>query len=308
MSITSLSACGRLCLLAAGLLLAGASAGAAADAPVAPAPLEAPATGEESNDSPAARAVRLRYRFVVGEESRQRLRLEGKGTVTTGTSGLSLPLTVALELAVSQKVRQVGEDGAAVLEAVNAFQKAQVNGLDLTAVGTAFPKVTAVVTPRGQVREVKAVEGAPSGAMVGVDVEGLASLTQRLAFPDREVKVGESWSAEGLPADAEYRATTTLVAVEETKGRRIARLKQVSALPIRMQAPSMLGPTAVNGRQAADLLFDFDVDAGRIVSANGSVDSTVTIGGPAAMTMRLQLKLHLETPPADTVSSQATPG
>ncbi|MBI3947698.1 MAG: hypothetical protein HY321_17390 [Armatimonadetes bacterium] len=269
------------------------------DAPPLPPPPAAP----PDPPPPAARALLLRCRFREGEERTYHLKLAGKGAAAMAEGGLSLPLTFKMEASIAEKVARVYECGDADVATTMTTEEALLNGTPLSS-GVSFPgtvtgplRVTARVSPSGQVVEAKSAAGVGSPGGVAGPSAALTALGRGLALPERPVKVGESWRAPApTEAGGEFQATTTLIAIEEAKGRTVARLKHVFAGPVPAQALGSSGAAggSVTGRQAGDLVLRFDVDAGRILGATGTVDmATGPAAGGAGWDVRLLLEIRL---------------
>lgn len=256
---------------------------------------EAPQSALPTEPSPTPRTVLLRYRFQKGATLAHRLRMEGKGTATMAEGGVSLPLTLVIEMRITQKVVRVHENGEADVETTTTLDQALLNGISLSETARSLPKVQARMSPLGEVLEAKPTNGGPSaGGLPGIDAAALVAITQRLSFPERPVKVGDSWSVPTPPnGEADFRATTTLEAVEEVNGREVARLKQTFAMPVKVKTPGLLGAgeAEATGRQAGDLTMRFDTAAGKILEAAGTVDSVMTLVVAPGMNLDLRLRI-----------------
>ena len=297
--------------IAAALMLSCARAlpedapgGVAPPAPL-PAPNPTPPAGQEGK--PPARTFTLRCRFVEGETLSLKLILDAKGTAAAGAAGVVLPLAVALRGDLVQRILRVREDGSAEIGVTLTPTRVRVNNLELPADVPAFPEVVTVLSPTGRLLDVRPAKGNAAAPIPGLDAAGLIGLAQRLSFPEQPVKAGESWTEEGSPGgDQHSRAVTTLLGVSREGGREVARLKQIFALPIKTRpAAPAGGAVEMTGRQAGDLVLRFDIDAGRLVGATGTVDSTLALTGTGTpLTVRLHATVQLALSQSAVISNQ----
>jgi hypothetical protein len=206
----------------------------------------------------SAQSVTLRYKWTEGEEVKYRLTQQTTATVSGLPNGLgNMKVDTTMALVVRSVVKEVAADGTVTLEQVYESIRMDINSPMAMAVDSANKDAAAdtnpmnaalgamlgesfviVVSPRGVVQKVegldrlmekvfKTIPQNPASAAATQAMRNSLSdesmkqiLSQGFAqFPDRAVKVGESWSGESTIANplfgkATTTTTSTLTAVE----------------------------------------------------------------------------------------------
>ncbi|MDH7571868.1 MAG: hypothetical protein QHJ73_19995, partial [Armatimonadota bacterium] len=143
---------------------------------------------------------------------------------------------------------------------------------------------------------------APASYVPLFDLALLLEMGRWLAFPELAVRAGDSWaSPESGPGPDRRRATTRVLRLEGTNGSQLASLRHSFSLPLKTaQSPW-------EGRAAGDLTVRFDVTAGHVVSATGSLDFAVTRGREARLGPVMRLEVRVQRLQDNTPASRALP-
>lgn len=258
---------------------------------------EMPAAGE---------ALLLAYKHQPGSE--QKFRLEAKSDLTvTPEGGLGpLPVSMKLNTTYAEKVTEAQDGTGTLTTRLEAFL-VDTNFLGNALVGK-LEKGKMVYTlnnqpapPDGPVAalvgavnptQVFTVKRTPSGAIAeggAPNVGGVGPGSSLAQFPDRPVKVGDTWettrpvgaglqgpgAAAGTVLVARY--THTLKEVVKKDGRRFAMIQSSGAATPADQAE------APDVRQSLSGLTRFDIERGVMVSGQYKLDLSMKVAAPALL-------------------------
>lgn len=245
----------------------------------------------------AAWAVGLRYTFKVGEELRYTETMTATGNLTMDT--VLGPQVIPLEVEGSEErtmkaTATAGEDAwtiesrskSATGTVTMAGQKMQqdVAGVDLRM----------RINTRGDVLEVKTIDGAKGDGQLDLKLDSLLSAARLVSFPPGDVEVGATWNKE-IPlrtangARLTAKANSKLLRLKTVDGRAMAEIETRYDIPIPQTEGSFsMGGTSlavqVSGRSTGTSTALWDIAAGRTQRNDG--------------TGKLELKLALEGSPA----------
>ncbi|MBI2300438.1 MAG: FHA domain-containing protein [Armatimonadetes bacterium] len=263
----------------------GAAPGAAAQ-PGAPASgqAEAGVAGEAPAPGPWHQTGRVLLRY--GGRAGQVMHYKSQSVVDGGISvgGQQMPLNVNTSSGYTQEI--VSNDGSHVTMRLTMEPSAVTqDGSPFSgALPTAPPPMTMTMDPSGKILNVQGASAAESTAIPGLPRElqfDYASIMRHLsamAFPDKEVAVGESWSREcrvPLPAGGSltFRTKSTLEGFEAVDGHDCAKVVTSMEVPIHMNLSGLPGGGTVGsvGTLSGTETTHFDPAEGALVRSHSDM-------------------------------------
>jgi len=248
-----------------------------------------------------AEAIRLRYRFRKGEVATYRTLVAAAAQSDTPFSAEPMRMQMRVDVLSRQRVLSVTPGGTAQVESRNLSGSTRITAMGKTQTTKAEPEVTIfTLTDRGRViryREVPTgrARGAPppeapvdpvlGAAPVGEgtgfgDSDPLKAL-YGLNFPERDLKPGDTWTAQSPVEMAPgrkvvIRIASRFVGMTRFRGRQCARIVTSFEMPTEPEggdgAPDAEGFSfSQQGRVTGQLTSFFDVAEGREVYTDGTV-------------------------------------
>lgn len=287
-------------LLLAGAVLAGA-----------PAPEAAPPTAPPT-DAPII--VPLRLGYADGERVAFIERLTGSGTLIRHDAGGDTELPLDFE-AEGRRLWTIDVPAADRLEIEARSTAAR---MVVRVAGQAFEaeapwrSFTLAADRQGRIMDaVPLTNDAPAAndLPLDLDLSELLALFELAMLPPEPMPVGASWSLTGpTTALPNVRGQLRLLSLEPVDGRSMAQLETTLATTFD-ERPSPAPGVVLGGSVEATVRSRFDVEAGRVISAEGPLQLLLQYrrrGGTALATLRLLLNVSLEqtAPPALARGSQ----
>jgi len=249
-----------------------------------------------------AAGVTLRYRFKPGQVLKYKQMVTGAGMMTASGESETPRSTYQGEVTVKSVVLSVAAGGTARIreELVGGQWKETENGDEHT--GRIPPEKSLVtMTPTGRVtREKKAGAASPQQ---GDDLVG--DILRGLEFTKKDVKVGETWSAQLRirledVGDVPVSVTQKLSAIRKFKGRDCAVVDVTFEAPFSHEKHEAGASGEIAGKLAGSgtIFFDFKqgVELQSTLSLAQQVRVTVQVGSEAhevKQTMKMNLKQYL---------------
>ncbi len=238
-------------------------------------------------------SVLLRYKYTKGDVFVYHLTADVSGTVeslageTEPGKGVTMPVKVGTEMAMTMNVADVGKDGVAtVISTFDSVRMTQSGNVIMDIkkgdpVDDANPlaailgaKITTVSDSKGKVLRMEGLESL-SGVNSSFDISSIINQSSQ-PFPDNPVKPGDSWKAAmpslmGMEAKGEE-VTYTYAGSETVKGLKCAKITSVYSGDVSALVKGFLGE-AGNGvtvdSMAVSLTGDMyiNIDTGVVVAA-----------------------------------------
>lgn len=226
------------------------------------------------------RELVLRFNLKPGQTLRYHGTIAGAGQMTF--EGESRPVMITGEFDVSHRTERE-KDGA--FEITTRFERdkvtLQVAGEQDRSSRVGLPPLKRLMTATGHVLSEKGWEQAPDSAnsALVVPLRWFSSSLAAVEFPEKPVKVGETWTqqlrTEGKAQQAaQARQTTTLEGIETVGGRECARLRTAATVPFDMWLPEDPIGTRVHakGEQRIESTVLFDLVRGVVLTQGASLD------------------------------------
>jgi len=245
-----------------------------------------------------AHAVVLRYTPKAGAVHRYRVTaaraLEATIEPLRDTSRTRIAFEVAVEVRCEQKVlAQTGEVTRVETRLLGGKGTTSMHG-QTESIG--IPTGRAVVELDRRARATRVVdtvlEGKEASRPPGPWAELLTKWSQCWAFPEGDLKVGDTWSdtftiplPAGLPRVSKMSIKSQLLQLTSLQGRQCAKIRTTFSGPLELEGSDMgpfgsVGPTTGNLR--GDLTWHYDYENSILVAAEGSahVDMSKFLQGP----------------------------
>jgi hypothetical protein len=228
------------------------------------------------NAQPATPALSLAYKFAPGETIRYRISQRLTGTRTLPGATTPTPIDADLSTVIRIRCVQILSTGAAELAIDTESGSLKLAGKPASSYQPPKEVRTVYVTSTGRVAPRKEQSSQPGSRRPMLDFGAIESVVLIAILPDQPVAVGGVWDAEiPLPVDVstKLKLSFRLDNVKQTSSGLAAEIKQSLSTPISPDSPA--GPAQLRGSQEgqADLLFS--IDGGKLLSAQGSIRSTV---------------------------------
>jgi len=240
-----------------------------------------------------AHAVMLRYSPKVGETIKHKVSMAGRTSAVVEGMGETMRMELSGAMQYTEKALSETPDTVRVETRVTGGKFTMSVGGQSESQQAPKGKFVADMDRRG--RLVKAIEadfGGKSGAqdfMTG-GTGSLSNLTTFAAFPEGDVKVGDTWSDEiKIPAtqggpEVNLSLTSRLLDLADFQGRKCAKIRTTFKGPMSFSAPAGSDDPG-NTMEAAlqgDLIWYYDYENSIYVSGEGSVgmDMKMSVSGP----------------------------
>ncbi len=244
----------------------------------------------QSND-----AVTIRRVYHKGDVDRYRVLFHTKSGVDSSGADRAVDFNGLLR----ETTRETRDDGSAIVQ--YDFERAIVklgdNAMDATQFLTS---ITATHDRFGVVLASKAAVESVSPLAPTLDFSQLLANAQRGFFPERPVRVGETWPVEGKESIQAGKVTVkgqaTLAAIEDVGGVRTYRIKSVTdtVLDLGEKQLAQSGP----GKGHFDIVGNVDTATGKLIKMTGAVEADLPALGHAIFVLDISL-----TRPADSKSA-----
>jgi hypothetical protein len=257
--------------------------------------------------------VRLEYKLTPGMAATYRTAVKGTGAVSMLDT--PQPFALASQITETYSCRGLMEDGVAMVEittdpassvTVTIADQPQTTLLRV-------PPVRILMDKRGRILAAAGLEQANVGLPIpGLDLNQILMQGGQLGLPDREVKVGDTWT-DSIPvktatgATVQMQQNSRLAGFERVNGMDCAKIEQTTVLPVEMALPTQaLGLTsAIKGQITITGAKYFAYEKGLLVKDDGVIDLNLQISTsmqaqgqeisiPGTMTGRLQSTRQLQ--------------
>lgn len=223
--------------------------------------------------APAVRAqdtYTIKRTYKAGETDRYRIKLQMEGESPMG------PLNLEMTMDMVETTKQVNEDGTVVVEMKMDSGTIKFNDQEMSMPG-AGETVRMTVDQTGRVLK---TEGGAAGR--GGNLNGLVNLTRVATWPDRPLRVGETWTFE-IPLEnnsqAKVKGSFTVVGPEKKSDQiKVDTLKVKIATEIPIPAPQ--GEPA---KIKMDTMVYVEPSTGKVMKAEGSGSGQLGPIGQAKM-------------------------
>lgn len=212
--------------------------------------------------------VSLAHKFPPNQTVRYKIVQHITGTRTFPGSEKPVPIEAQVTSMVRMRCDHVSEDGTATISTEIESAAIKMGKHETSAFSAGNTPRTLQVTPSGKVifppQEEQVQDGSPdrSGLM---DSGAITPLIILASLPEQPIAVGGSWSADVLlPSATAIKVASTFQEVKDTSGERRVTIKQT-------QTTANDSPN----KQEAQSTLVFGIDAGRLLSAKGTVHSVV---------------------------------
>jgi len=218
----------------------------------------------KKDDAPAKLAIS----FKVGDSAR----------VKTNTSISVGGMDIALEQTRKHTIKEIKDKGDVVLETKEEGGKVNVNGTDQDIPGGGIVMVTL-----DKYNKILTYKPDAENPYLSKSTLHLMALAERIIFPDKAVKAGDSWKTEiDNPAVKDKKVTikTTFVGMEKAEGVDAWKVKQ-----------TLEAETEGNGKMTAEVTFLLDASNGQLISGESELKGVPGQMGPVdfkGKTMRLK--------------------
>jgi hypothetical protein len=212
----------------------------------------------------------IKRTYKAGETDRYRIKLQMEGESPMG------PLNLEMTMDMIETTKQVNEDGTVVLEMKMDSGVIKFNDQEMSMPG-AGETVRMTVDQTGRVLK---TEGGAAGR--GGNLNGLVNLTRVATWPDRPLRVGETWTFE-IPlennAQAKVKGSFTVVGPEKKSDQiKVDTLKVKIATEIPIPAPQG-EPSKIK----LDTMVYVEPATGKVMKAEGSGSGQLGPLGQAKM-------------------------
>lgn len=143
-----------------------------------------------------AKEYLLKYRFKEGETQKYELTLDGRGTARIGESN-PFPFELKTKIFLEGEVKEVSADGIITLKLTPSDIQVNLKPQVGFTIPKEFKTITYSITftPQGRTLKTEGLSEFPtnSDAEVGLRILAESASYAELIFPDRPVKVGDTW-------------------------------------------------------------------------------------------------------------------
>ena len=253
-----------------------------------------------------AHAVRLRYKFTKGEVLRYKMMMAG-ALRSEGAGMPAIPIEFSGDGTHTEKVLSVDASGTARIATQTSMTMKMKMGEGEQTMPFPADKSTIRVTSRGKTTFERAGEGEQAGmpdlSGTGFDFSQFAA--GAMEFPERDLKVGESWSGTAKVAskqagDVPMTYSGKLTGFTNYKGSNCAVVQIAFEVPLDFTAAASKMPFSMSGKMAATMKLYFDLKRGREVYSTGEILSlqkmSTQMGEQSSevnITMKMNLKQYL---------------
>lgn len=256
-----------------------------------------------------ATGYKLRRVFKVNDIRYYKMVMDMNGEMQMGEN--SMPLNMQMVMEFREKVAGI-KDGKATIHTSFEGMKMYMNGQEFVPPmppDTDLNKIviTTVVDERNKVHEVRGLERMAMGTPGMGNMNFGTGFSSPAAFPEEEVKVGDTWETEiPIPGAQDAKITTkqTFVSVEKVGGVDAARIKTEFEVPFEKLMSAMAGQMpagmpAMTGTMKMVAYTYFDLATGNILKMDGDIVMSVQVSGgqnpqmPQNMQMNMTAKMAL---------------
>ncbi len=269
-----------LCILALSLLCAGFQSVGAEDA-------SENGVKIEKIDNPPA-GVTLEYKFKVGEMRRYNMTIDGMGVFALPKDSDETKLETHTNLCVIQHATAYlpkEQIWKLEVDVVKAAMKIPDFGETLLT----FPPIDLEVDKYGQVRQIKGLEDfvATSAQTKDKKIGNIISQLKFLGFPQRELRVGDTWEQEyfieALDQLLTVKATSKLVGFERVDGKDCAKIETKYNVPFKLEMKKNQEASGEDdsakgaskrflvGTEKAERITHFAYDEGKIMHSQATI-------------------------------------
>ncbi|HET6453374.1 MAG TPA: hypothetical protein VFI02_03120 [Armatimonadota bacterium] len=213
------------------------------------------------------RLVSLAHKFPPNQTVRYKIVQHITGTRTFPGSEKPVPIEAQVTSKVRMRCDQVSEDGTATISTEIESATIKTGKHETNAFSAGNNPRTLQVTPSGKVifppQEEQVQDNSTRRALM--DSGAITPLIILASLPEQPIAVGGSWSADVLlPSATAIKVASTFQEVKDISGERRATIKQT-------QTTADDSPN----KQEAQSALVFGINAGRLLSAEGTVHSVV---------------------------------
>ncbi|MEJ5252355.1 MAG: hypothetical protein HPY54_02415 [Chthonomonadetes bacterium] len=256
-----------------------------------------------------ATGYKLRRAFKVNDIRYYKLVMDMNGEMQMGEN--SMPLNMQMVMEFREKVAGI-KDGKATIHTSFEGMKMYMNGQEFVPPmppDTDLSKIiiTTVVDERNKVHEIRGLERMAMGTPGMSNMNLGTGFGSPAAFPEEEVKVGDTWETEiPIPGAQDMKITTkqTFVSVEKVGGVDAARIKTEFEVPFEKLMSAMAGQMpagtpAMTGTMKMVAYTYFDLATGNVLKMDGDMVMSVQMSGgqnpqmPQNMQMNMTAKMAL---------------
>ena len=211
--------------------------------------------------------VSLAHKLPPNQTVRYKIIQHITGTRTFPGSEKPVPIEAQGTSTVRMRCDQVSEDGTATISTEIESAAIKMGKHETSALSAGNTPRTLQATPSGKVifppQEEQVQDGSTRRALM--DVGSITPLIILASLPEQPIAVGGSWSADVLlPSATAIKVASTFQEVKDISGERRATIKQT-------QTTANDSPN----KQEAQSTLVFGINAGRLLSAEGTVHSVV---------------------------------
>lgn len=265
----------------------------------------------------AQEGYKLRRVFKVNDIRRYKMVMDMNGEMQMGEN--TMPLNMQMVMTYREKVAGI-KDGKATVHTTFEGTKMYMNGQEF--VSPMAPDmnnmvITTVIDDRNKVYEIKGLEKVAMGAPGMGNLNIGTGFNAPAAFPEGEIKVGDSWETE-VPISTisntgglKITAKQTFVSVEKVGGVEAARIKTELEIPFEKlmaamagQSPGDLPPLTGTMKMVSYTYFDLatgnilKMDGDMVMSMQRHADPQVPQNMQMNMTAKISLMQVKEEKPA----------
>lgn len=245
----------------------------------------------------------LRYKFTAGELLRYNLKMLMNMSMNISGQAKTFPMTTTG--VYRMRTVKVLPNGDAEIRAAAESMKCCMNGQELPIKASQLPVVSAVMSPRGEWRDVK-IEGGDA-MMNGNPLGGMSGMQSTSpVFPEKGLKVGDSWTQEmpfpggnggKISMDGKIKNQFLLTSASA----KAASIQQycTGTFQMKINTGTSAGTVSSNGDIDMKGTQCFSLEKGCLISTNMSGKSNVTTsmpgsnGGNIAMQMQMTITMTL---------------
>ncbi len=269
--------------------------------------------------------VAMQYRWIPGKTTRLVLRADLSGSMPLLQSTEPVDLEAKLMVVYQVKVLELKPDGQAVVQFRVESADADVAGIPISVPMEDAHKVldrTVTFAPTGAVIATEAGPPLPFTLSIpGVDPQRLYALVCPVVFPDRGVKVGDTWEyrsellgTEGAPA--QFRARVLRLPSTKPREARELRVAEEFTMEVDQKLDADKKPPEDGGKVARTRkgniqgsgVMVFDPKAGSLLRGQMTLQANITetiVGEtptdePAETTSKVKAVLRIEPAPVET--------